>query len=169
MNARHFRTFARYNAWANARLYAACGALSEAAYLAERPVFFGSIHRTLNHVLVGDRLWLGRITGVPAGIPTLDTELFPDRDALRAAREAEDARIIGLVDGYDDARLLAAEVVYANMSGAEHRDPLRLVLAHFFNHQTHHRGQVHDMLSATDVAPPPLDLIYYLREVGEAD
>ena len=112
MNARHFRTFARYNAWANARLYAACGALSEAAYLAERPVFFGSIHRTLNHVLVGDRLWLGRITGVPAGIPTLDTELFPDRDALRAAREAEDARIIGLVDGYDDARLLAAEVAH---------------------------------------------------------
>lgn len=168
MIARHFRTFARYNAWANARLYAACDRLTDEAYFAERPAFFGSIHRTLNHILVGDRAWLGRITGVPAGIPTLDTVLHEDRAALRAAREAEDARIIALVDAHDDERLLATTVVYANMSGAEHRDPLRLILAHLFNHQTHHRGQVHDMLSATDVAPPPLDLIYHLREVGEA-
>ena len=100
MIARHFRTFARYNAWANARLYAACDRLTDEAYFAERPAFVGSIHRSLNHILVGDRSWLGRITGVPAGIPTLDTVLHEDRAALRAAREAEDARIV--VDAYGD-------------------------------------------------------------------
>jgi len=163
--AAQFRTFARYNAWANRRLYDACDRLSEAEYHAARPAFFGSIHRTLNHILVTDRLWLGRITGAPAGIPTLDTELYAGRAELRQAREQEDARIIAVVDGLTEDRL-AAPFTYSTLTAGEQTDPLRLVVGHLFNHQTHHRGQVHDQLSQTDSAPPILDLLYFLRETG---
>jgi uncharacterized damage-inducible protein DinB len=161
----HHRRFARYNAWANSRLFDACSLLADTAYYAERPSFFGSIHRTLNHVLVGDRIWLGRFLGTDEPAPALDAELYADRHALRAARQAEDARLIAFVDGLD-AQRLAAAITYRNTRGERFTQPLAELLAHLFNHQTHHRGQVHGMLSATPVAPPPLDLIYFLRTGG---
>ena len=166
MNAAYFRTFARYNQWANQRLYAACARLPEAEYAKPRQCFFGSIHNTLNHLLVGDRIWLGRFEGKDAGIKALDQILYDDFAALRAAREAEDARIIEITDRLADGAL-GAMLAYRNMKGEPYETRLDWVLAHFFNHQTHHRGQVHDMLSQTTVAPPPLDLIFYLREVGQ--
>lgn len=165
MDAAHFRTFARYNQWANRRLYAACARLPEAEYAKPRQCFFGSIHNTLNHLLVGDRIWLGRFEGKDAGIKALDQILYDDFAALRAAREAEDARIIAIVDRLADGAL-GAMLAYRNMKGEPYETRLDWVLAHLFNHQTHHRGQAHDMLSQTPVAPPPLDLIFYLREAG---
>jgi len=160
----HPAVFARYNAWANRRLYDACAALPEAEYRAARPSFFGSIHATLNHILVGDRLWLGRIAGRPEQI-ALDAELHGDLAGLRAAREACDGRIVAAMDALDGAAL--DEVLeYRNSRGEPSRTPLVQVLWHLFNHQTHHRGQVHGLLSQTTVAPPPLDLIYFLREAG---
>ena len=166
MNADYFRTFARYNEWANRRLYGACARLPEAEYLKPRRAFFGSIHNTLNHLLVGDRIWLGRIEGKDSGIKALDQILYNDFAMLRAAREAEDARIIEIVDRLADGAL-GAMLAYRNMKGEPFETRLNWVLAHIFNHQTHHRGQAHDMLSQTTVAPPPLDLIFYLREVGQ--
>jgi len=163
MNSSYFHRFGRYNAWANRRLYEACAALSPADYRAERPAFFGSIRGTLNHILVGDRIWMGRVEGVPSGIERLDQILYDEFAELRAARESEDARILALVRGLDDDAL-AGTLHYRNMAGEPHETPLVWVLAHFFNHQTHHRGQVHGMLSDTPVAPPPLDLIYFLRQ-----
>ena len=151
MNSSYFHRFGRYNAWANRRLYEACAALSPADCRARRPSFFGSIHATLNHILVGDRVWMGRLEGTPSGIE------------LTAARQSEDARILGFVSGLDDGAL-AGMLRYRNMAGEAQETPLAWVLAHFFNHQTHHRGQVHGMLSGTPVAPPPLDLIYFLRQ-----
>ena len=163
MTSSYFHRFGRYNAWANRRLYEACAALSPADYRALRPSFFGSIHATLNHILVGDRVWMGRFDGVPSGIERLDQILYDAFADLRAAREAEDARILGFVSGLgDDA--IAAMLRYRNMAGEPQETPLAWTLAHFFNHQTHHRGQVHGMLSGTPVAPPPLDLIYFLRQ-----
>ncbi|HEX6979782.1 MAG TPA: DinB family protein [Alphaproteobacteria bacterium] len=164
----HFRTFARYNQWANRRLYAACAQLTEAEYMKPRAAFFGSLHGTLNHILVGDRVWMGRITGHDAGIRSLDQILYGDFAGLRVAREAEDAQIINVIEAMDEPTLNST-LRYKNMAGEAQATPMRLVLAHLFNHQTHHRGQAHGLLSQTGVAPPPLDLIYYLRESAPAD
>lgn len=166
MDAAYFRQLARYNAWANERIYAAAAELSDTERKAKRPSFFGSIHATLNHILVGDRVWLSRLTAKPGGplvskpaeITGLHQELYEDFDALRAARVKEDARIGEAVGRYSDADL-AGKLDYANMAGEERHTPLAQVLAHVFNHQTHHRGQVHGLLSHTRIAPPSLDMI----------
>ncbi len=163
LNGDYFRRLARYNAWANRRLYEACGRLAPEDYFASRPSFFGSIHRTLNHILVADRIWLGRLEGRPSGVSALDQVLFADFASLRAARIEEDARILAFVNGLSDAAL-GTTLSYRNMAGEAKETPLVWVLAHIFNHQTHHRGQVHGMLSGTAVAPPPLDLLYFLPE-----
>ncbi|MBI4184811.1 MAG: damage-inducible protein DinB [Proteobacteria bacterium] len=158
----YFHTLARYNAWANRRLYAACGKLPHEEYVKDRSAFFGSIHGTLNHILVGDRIWLGRIEGSTAPAPALDAILYPDFARLLVAREREDNRILKLTGGLTEARL-AGELDYANTQGERFRMPMSLVLGHLFNHQTHHRGQVHDMLSQVPSEPPPLDLAYFTR------
>jgi uncharacterized damage-inducible protein DinB len=163
MNSTYFHRFGRYNAWANRRLYEACAALSAPDYRAIRPSFFGSIHATLNHILVGDRVWMGRLEGVPSGIERLDQILYDEFADLRAAREIEDARILGFISGLGD-EAIAGTLRYRTMADEAQETPLTWALAHFFNHQTHHRGQVHGMLSGTPVAPPPLDLIYFLRQ-----
>jgi uncharacterized damage-inducible protein DinB len=163
MNSAHFQCLARYNAWANRRLYDACAQLSADDYLAKRPSFFGSIHATLNHILVGDRVWLSRFQDRPRGIKSLDQILYDDLASLRRAREAEDANIVACVGAIDD-EALGGVLRYRTMAGEPQETPLAWTLAHFFNHQTHHRGQVHGLLSTTPVAPPPLDLIYFLRE-----
>jgi uncharacterized damage-inducible protein DinB len=163
----HFRTFARYNRWANARLFAAVVALGEEEYRADRGVFFRSMRGTLNHLLVADRLWLARITGEAGpGLPTrLDAILHDDRDALAAARAREDERIVAVVDGLDEGRL-AARLRYRTTLGCEHEQPLAEVLAHLFNHQTHHRGQAHAILTGLGRQAPPLDLLLYQRETA---
>jgi uncharacterized damage-inducible protein DinB len=159
MHSAYFRQLAQYNAWANWRLYEACAQLSDAERKAPRPCFFGSLHRTLNHILVGDRIWLGRLTGRDSGIARLDQELYGDFEALRAARITEDERLVAVIGGYEEAAL-AGHLSYRNMAGEDKRAPLIQVLGHVFNHQTHHRGQVHALLSGTPVPPPSLDLIY---------
>jgi len=160
-----FPTLARYNQWANRLLYAACGALTEQEFAAPRPAFFGSILATLNHILVGDRIWLARIEGSGHDIASLDQVLYDTHATLAVAREAEDERIVAIADVLTPARL-GETLDYKNFAGEVARTPVDLVFTHLFNHQTHHRGQVHGLLSATDVPPPSLDLIYYLREVS---
>lgn len=163
----HFRRMARYNRWANQRLYEATGKLSPAAFSAPRVGFFPSIAKTLNHILVGDTVWMGRLDGSGhAGITGLDQVLFAELAPLRAARAALDTRIVGFIDSLAPERL-GEILVYNSMAGDANRAPIDLVLAHVFNHQTHHRGQAHAMLSSTEVAPPPLDLIYFLRDHPE--
>jgi uncharacterized damage-inducible protein DinB len=158
----HFRRMARYNAGANAILYDACARVPDAERKRTRPAFFRSIHGTLNHILVGDRIWMARFAGQSVPSSGLDAILYDDFAALRAAREAEDARIEAFAVGLD-AAFLAGSRLYVNNEGHPCDDPMPLLLAHFFNHQTHHRGQVHGLLSQTDVAPPVLDLHRVLR------
>ena len=162
MADRYYSTFARYNAWANARLYGACAKLSETDYLKPRASFFGSIHATLNHLMVADRIWLGRIESRPEKL-ALNQILYGDFTALHVARVAEDDRLIRVVDNIDPARL-DQPLDYLNTRGERFRTPLRIVLGHLFNHQTHHRGQAHGLLSQTPVPPPELDLIFFVRE-----
>jgi uncharacterized damage-inducible protein DinB len=157
-----YKTFARYNRWANATLYAACDRLGDGAYYADRRAFFGSIHNTLNHLVVTDRIWLARIEGRPNPPYALNDVPYAGRAELRAARAAEDDRLIAVVEAIDPARL-ANDLSYATTAGEPQRTPLHLVLSHLFNHQTHHRAQVHDMLSQAGIKPPPLDLLAFIR------
>ena len=162
----HFRMFARYNTWANARLYDAVALLSDADYRADRGAFFGSVHGTLNHLLLGDRLWMHRFTGEGRTYAALDLILQARFADLRADREREDARIEAFISAIDDSAL-AQPIRYQTLSQpAPITQQLGSALAHFFNHQTHHRGQVHGLLSGFGRPAPSLDLIFFQRETG---
>jgi uncharacterized damage-inducible protein DinB len=157
-----YRMFARYNRWANRRLYAAVAALPDADYRADHGAFFRSLEGTLNHVLVGDRVWMRRFTGEGPQPTRLDEILYPEFDDLRAAREAEDDRIVAWVDGLD-AAALAARFTYRPITVPEEvSQPLAPALSHFFNHQTHHRGQLHAMITAAGEQTGDTDLFLIL-------
>ena len=164
----HFSMLAGYNAWANQRLYDAAEKLPDADYRAERGAFFGSVHRTLNHLLVTDRIWMRRLTGEGPTYTALDVVPYDDLAALRSEREAEDRRILGFVDGLDDVRLAGVVTYRTITSPQEITQPLGPALLHVFNHQTHHRGQAHALLSGIGGrnAAPSLDLILFQRETG---
>ncbi|MBM3521374.1 MAG: damage-inducible protein DinB [Alphaproteobacteria bacterium] len=169
MELEYFRQLARYNQWANRTIYAACAKLHERDYMQPRASFFGSIHATLNHILVGDRIWMGRFTGNDPGITALNQILYGDFVGLRVAREAEDAQIIHFVDGLD-LPTVNTTLRYKTLSEPRKSmsSPMRITLGHFFNHQTHHRGQAHGLLSQTEVPPPSLDLIAFVRAATPA-
>jgi uncharacterized damage-inducible protein DinB len=158
----HFKRFAAYNKWANGRLYDACGALSDDEYFAKRQAFFGSIHGVLNHMMVGDTIWTSRLLGTSPSI-ALNAEMFDSRDTLRAARVKMDDDIVDYMDGLSDENI-AGDVTYKTTSGDPFTMERSVILQHFFNHQTHHRGQAHDLLSQTNVEPPVLDLLYFIRD-----
>jgi uncharacterized damage-inducible protein DinB len=153
----HFQTLARYNTIANQRLYAVCATLSDLEYRKERFGSFGSIHRTLNHILLGDRVWMERFEGAETRTPPLGMILYDDFESLRTAREHEDARIEIFMNALTPD-LLDREIHYVNSAGLAFADPAPLVMDHLFNHQTHHRGQAHTMLSHAGVQPPSLDM-----------
>jgi uncharacterized damage-inducible protein DinB len=161
--ADHYRMFAHYNAWANSRLYEAAARLSDEQYRADRGAFFKSVHGTLNHLLVTDRIWMQRFTGEGDVPNRLDAILFETFDELRAAREAEDRRILRFVAGLDDRRI-EGTIKYRRVSSPEEfEQALAPALAHWFNHQTHHRGQVHALLTGLLGQAPELDLLYFQR------
>jgi uncharacterized damage-inducible protein DinB len=163
----HFDTFARYNAWANARLYSAVSELGEADYRADRGAFFRSIHGTLNHLLATDRIWLQRFTGVGDAPDRLDAILFERFDELRRARDQEDRRITAYVLSLDEAALDGV-ITYRRVSSPEVKtQAVGPGLAHWFNHQTHHRAQVHAMLTGLAGKAPALDLLVYQRMWAE--
>ena len=165
-----YTTFAGYNAWANGRLYDAAAQLSDADYRADRGVFFRSMHGTLNHLLATDRIWMRRFTGSGDAPDRLDAILHDDFAGLRAAREAEDRRIVDWIGGLD-AAALAGSIRYRRVSSPEEFvQPLSPALDHWFNHQAHHRGQAHALLTGLGQAAPELDLLYYQRlvEAGKA-
>jgi len=160
----YFRFLSRYNRWANQVLFDHVAQLSEAEYKKARGAFFGSIHGVLNHILHVDQIWLSRMEPDAQTIPSteLDKELHHDFDTLSVARQAQDAEILALLTRYTDADMTRSEG-YTNSLGQTLETPIQIMLAHLFNHATHHRGQVHDLLSQTKVAPPPLDLIFFER------
>src|ERR1043166_9315523 len=159
----HYRMFGHYNAWANGRLYAADALLGEPQYRADRGALFKSVHGTLNHLLATDRIWLRRFTGAGEAPDRLDAILYETLDELRAAREAEDRRIVSYVEELTDERL-AGTIIYRRVSSPEQfEQQLAPALAHWFNHQTHHRGQVHGLLTGLTGTAPELDLLFFLR------
>lgn len=169
--ADHYALLARYNRWLNERLYDACEQLSDAERKADRGAFFGSIHRTLEHLVYGDKLWLGRFALQGEGFAALPPDLVrlppgagygsvmhDDWAALRAERARLDAAIEDWVREMP-AAFAASTMRYANTAGVPRAHPAWAALAHFFNHQTHHRGQVTTLLSQAGIDPGATDMI----------
>jgi uncharacterized damage-inducible protein DinB len=164
---RHFQMLADYNSWANLRVYDACTALSDEEYRADRGAFFGSAHRTLNHLLVADRIWLRRITGTGTAPMELNVVLYEELADLGKARVAEDQRFIDLTASLTP-EAFAKTVSYTPVTvPTPVTEPLGVMLAHVFNHQTHHRGQVHAILTSLGKPSVVLDMITFLRGDGK--
>jgi uncharacterized damage-inducible protein DinB len=157
----HFDQLAAYNRWANRRMYNEAATLSDAARKRPAGLFFGSLHGTLNHLLVADYIWMRRFTGDGPQPERLNQILHEDFDELRAAREAEDERIFTFVTSASD---YDRTLEYQNSSGKTFQQVLGPALTHFFNHQTHHRGQVHAGLTIAGIREPAsLDLLAMQR------
>ncbi len=164
----HVRLMARYNRWQNESLYREAASLSDEARRQERGAFFSSIHGTLSHLLWGDSIWMHRFAGTPkpkGGIKDSPGH-FADWDALAAQRKAMDETIVSWADGLS-ANWLTGDLTW--FSGAMGRDVTKakwLLVTHFFNHQTHHRGQVHAMLTAAGGKPDDTDLPFMADQAG---
>ena len=163
MMKRHFEMLAAYNRWANERLYECAAALPPDDYNRDVGAFFKSMNGTLNHILVGDRIWMKRFTGRGDHPDQLDAAPFPQFAALRKERFAEDARIVDWVDGLDEGDLGRRFSYVTITDNTAITQTLAPAMTHLFNHQTHHRGQAHTILSLLGVEPPPLDLLYFHR------
>ena len=168
MNLDRYIMFAGYNAWSNERIYNAAEKLSTEEYRADRGAFFKSMHGTLNHLLVADRIWMKRFTGQGEAPTKLDAILHDDLASLRAARDREDARISAFIGQLTEDELGANFSYQTIVNPKMVTQPLAPALDHLFNHQTHHRGQAHAVLTGLKGREfaPSFDLILYQRETG---
>jgi uncharacterized damage-inducible protein DinB len=161
---------AHYNRWMNDRVFAAAATLDAATLAADKGAFFGSILGTLNHIAVADTIWLHRFArheasfsslGALAGFPrpsSLTRSLAPDLEGLRGYRRDLDALIERWVAELTPGHL-SAPLTYGNMAGVESSRSFGALLQHFFNHQTHHRGQVSTLLFQSGVDVGVTDLL----------
>ena len=153
------KTMAAYNLWMNDRMYEACAGLADDVRKRDLGAFFKSIHGTLNHILLADRVWMGRFTGVPFQVRSLDQELYADYAELRAERRRTDDAIAAWADGLRSEQL-GGELAYTSIARPQpRRMPYWLAAVHFFNHQTHHRGQVTTLMKQSGVDPGVTDLM----------
>jgi len=156
----YVQRMARYNRWQNENLYRVADALPDAERRRSRGAFFGSIHATLNHLLWADRIWMSRLAGTPqpaGGIPE-SVALVNDWDELKRERTAFDAVMQDWADRLDGAALAGELTWFSGAANREVRKPRWLLVTHMFNHQTHHRGQVHCMLTQAGGKPGDTDL-----------
>ncbi len=152
------RTMSAYNRWMNERLYATCDALSDEERKSDRGAFFRSIHGTLNHILLADRVWLGRFTNQPFVIKGLDQELYSDFAELSVERQLTDSAIAVWADGLTE-QALTSPLTYNGKSSKSGTYPLWVAVTHLFNHQTHHRGQITTLLSQAGLDMGVTDLL----------
>lgn len=166
----HLRELARYNRWFNGSVYDTAALLSDAERKRDLGAFFRSVHGTLNHLLLTDRIWLARIDRVcgpfralaaaapPPELRGFDQELFSEFRELRREREATDSDVCELLSELD-ADTIARPMRYSNSRGVEREHPLWFTFAHLFNHQTHHRGQLTTLLFQLGRDPGVTDLV----------
>jgi len=160
----YFQTLAAYHRFANRRLLKALVPVSDADYYGDQGLFFKSIHRTLNHILLVDRLYHGRITGKPFEVAGLDQELVRDRRELAAEIERHGERWKEVIAGIDATRM--QEVLrYLSTEGEQRELSMLVVLAHSFNHATHHRGQITAVMTRLGQPAPVLDIPYVLADL----
>lgn len=159
-----YRAMAYNNAWANHRLLTACARLSQAEFTAPRTGFFPSLRATLNHILILDHFYVDAMEGGTLGPAAwADPEPCATVDALRSAQAAMDRRLLAVVERLDANAL--ERIVHVHRGPRIQRERMDRLLLHLFQHQIHHRGQAHAMLSGTSVPPPQLDEFF---SAGEA-
>lgn len=166
----YVRLQSAYNAEMNRRLYAAAGRLSDAERRRDRGAFFGSIHATLNHLLWADNQWMSRFDGwdKPPVVGRGGTEWFSDFSDLRAARVEADTRISAWAANIDQPWIDQDQVWYSGIAKRDMSRPRAMLLLHFFNHEIHHRGQVHAMLTAAGEDTGDTDIWLILPEEQQA-
>ncbi|MEO7112757.1 MAG: DinB family protein [Polyangiaceae bacterium] len=159
MHVDNARAHAGYNQWMNDKLYGLAAELSDEERMRDVGAFFGSLHETLHHILLADRIWLSRFEGTTL---TQDPSLANDFDKLRAARKIEDERILRFASALTESAM-TADFSYKNMRGDPFTHPLWWAVSHAFNHETHHRGQATTLLMQLGKDPGVTDLIAFLR------
>lgn len=159
ITADYARVMARYNAWQNRSLYREAGRLTDMQRREDRGAFFRSVHGTLGHILWGDTMWMSRFDGwAKPPVGPADAERWLDWDGLYAARTEADARISAWAARLTDADLGGELTWYSGILKREVSKPRWITVVHFFNHQTHHRGQVHALLTGFGMKPDDTDL-----------
>lgn len=171
----HYQAMARYNIWMNEKLYGLCKDLPDQARKRDMGAFFRSLHGTFNHILLADHAWMARFTGDseafrfydPEGRPihvrSLDQELYADFDSLRTVRKRTDEQIERWTAELSEQELKET-LRYRTSGGEQYEHPLWWAMSHFFNHQTHHRGQATTLLKQLGVDPGVTDLAVMLRQ-----
>lgn len=162
IGAAYCATMAQYNAWQNNQLFRVLDALDEAELTADRGGGYGCTLGTLSHLLWGDQMWMARFdggVGATVGMPE-SRDLFATLAGWRAARSDMDARIIRWADGLEDADLERDMTWFSAAMGCDITKPVGMLVTHMFNHQTHHRGQIHGMLTAGGTQAPVSDLFF---------
>lgn len=165
----HPQRMAEFNAWANAQLHAACATLAPEALHENRDAFFRSIFGTLNHTLLVDLLYRERLEGkFPSRFRTLDETVEADLAALSSAQRDIDAYYVDYTSGLDPCALEEAVGFYTLLDDPEYWEVSRSIyFSNLFQHQVHHRGQAHNMLSQVGIEPPPIGFIEFEIERGE--
>jgi uncharacterized damage-inducible protein DinB len=165
----YVRTMAAYNAEMNRRLYDAAGRLDEAERRASKGAFWSSIHGTLVHILWGDHQWMSRFDNwARPATPIKQSDHFVEEfSELRMARDKADAGISAWAAKVDQNWLDEDLVWFSGAAGREMRMPKRLLVTHFFNHQTHHRGQAHALITAAGQETSDTDLFLLIPQIVE--
>jgi uncharacterized damage-inducible protein DinB len=161
----HSLTMARYHAWAQERLFASLDAVCDADWHADHGLFFGSLHGTLNHLLLADLIWYGRFTGRPYVAASLADEVESDRSALLQRARSQAERWAALIEATDEASF-AGRLRYASVAAQPCDTPWAGTLLHVFNHATHHRGQMSAVATRLGQPAPEMDLVHFLRLSG---
>lgn len=175
LNCSHVVLLASYNAWMNSNLYEAAAALAPDEIAADKKAFFGSLLGTLNHIVVGDTIWLKRFAMHPsnhaalepirrsAAPQALDQVLFDNLPALWEQRQQLDRTINTWAASLTEADL-DYSLSYKNMKGVPAKKRFSNLVLHFFNHQTHHRGQATTLLSQAGIDVGVTDLLVLIPD-----
>ena len=158
----NFQLLANFNTWANTKIFSSCKKLDDTEYKKDRKAFFSSIHGTLNHLLVVDGAYISRIEGKNHDLKSLDQILYENLFQLEEARIKEDKRLVDLVNNLSKESI-NKEITYKGFETGNQTYTINLVLITLFNHQTHHRGQIHNMLSQAGIKPPQIDIPDFLK------
>ena len=164
----HPPRLAQFSEWANARLHAACATLPSDALALDRGAFFDSILGTLNHILLVDLLYRERLEGRAGDFDSLAQILHPDLVGLTAAQAASDAYYASITRDLDEEKLAEPVGFHTLLDAPEYWEVSRgIYFSNLFQHQAHHRGQAHNMLSQAGLDPPPIGFIEFEIESGE--
>ena len=158
----NFQLLSNYNTWANTKIFSSCKKLDDTEYKKDRRAFFSSIHGTLNHLLVVDKAYISRIKGKDHGLISLNQILYENLLQLEEERIKEDKRLVDLVYSLSE-KSIHKEITYKGFETGNTTYTINMILLTLFNHQTHHRGQIHNMLSQADIKPPQIDIPDFVK------